>query len=405
MAVYQRGENWYIDFTFKGKRIREAIGPSRKGAQKVINKKKAEIAENKFLDVRKDPDPIPFYDFAKEYLQWSKTNKKASSYVKDLSMMRRLYRDFESKSIQEITTWQIEKYKAKRKSVIRRPEAKIGSYKEPGKDGVEKEIWFVDYQGPQGKTVRKRFGVNRAAAEKFLEKSQSVLGPASTNRELALLKQMYSKAVEWGKVKENPAKKIKLVKGEIKRVRFLMAEESQTLLSNCPGYLKPIVQVALHTGMRKGELLGLTWPQVNFEQGIISMLDTKNRERRDVPMNETVKAVLRGLERKGEVVFFNGQGERFGNVRKSFDTAVRKSGISDFRFHDLRHTFASNLVMAGVDIMTVKELMGHKTLEMTLRYSHLAPSHKTRAINILDRVMSQNPPQAGEAQNVVSISG
>jgi integrase len=156
--------------------------------------------------------------------------------------------------------------------------------------------------------------------------------------------------------------------------------------------------------MRKGELLGLQWPQIDFEQGIITLTDTKNDERRDIPMNETVKATLKGIERIGANVFCNGDGETFANVRRSFETAVRKSGIEDFRFHDLRHTFASNLVMEGIDIMTVKELMGHKDLTMTLRYSHLAPNHKTRAVNILDRVMSQNPPHEEIVKKVVSLN-
>lgn len=346
MAVYRRGGNWYIDFTFHGQRIREMIGPSRKTAQAVIAKRKAEIAEGKFLDIRKEPDPIKFYDFAKEYLQWSKANKKPSTYNRDLSLMRQLNKEFEMKAIQEITTWQIEKYKAKRKDEIK---------------------------------------------------------PASVNREIALLKHMYSKAIEWGKAKENPAKKVKLLKGEIKRVRFLMPDEIQRLLSNCADHLKPIVTVALHTGMRKGELLNLQWDQVNFDQGIISILNTKNHERRDIPMNETIKTTLKEIERKGPYVFCNGDGGNFLNVRRSFETALRKSSIEDFRFHDLRHTFASNLVMEGVDIMTVKELMGHKDLTMTLRYAHLAPNHKTKAVNILDRIMSLNPPQSVIPQKVVSL--
>jgi hypothetical protein len=90
MAIYKRGKNWYIDFSFHGQRIREMIGPSREGAQKVIDKRKGEIAENKFLDVRKEPEPIKFYDFAKEYLQWSKANKKPSSFGRDLTSMRQL---------------------------------------------------------------------------------------------------------------------------------------------------------------------------------------------------------------------------------------------------------------------------------------------------------------------------
>ena len=403
MALYKRGDNWYIDFTFHGQRIREMIGPSRKGAEKVIAKRKAEIAENKFLDKRKEPDPVKFYDFAKEYLQWSNANKKPTSYRRDLSLMRQLNKEFETKAIQEITTWQIEKYKAKRKEEINRPGAVMGSFKRERKDGSQEEIWYVDYRGPQGDKVRKIIGPSKKDAEAYFAKSKATTQPATVNRELALLKHMYSKAIEWGRYEENPAKKVKLLKGEVKRVRFLMPDDVQKLLSNCADHLKPIVTVAVHTGMRKGELLSLNWDQVNFEQGIISLLDTKNHERRDIPINETVKATLTGLERKGSYVFSAEDGGSFGDVRRSFETALRRSGIQDFRFHDLRHTFASNLVMESVDIMTVKELMGHKDLTMTLRYTHLAPNHKTKAVNILDRVLSLNPPQSAVSQKVVSL--
>jgi integrase len=403
MAIYKRGENWYADFFFHGERIRRMIGPKRKGAEKVIAKWKAEVAENKFLDKQKEPDPIKFREFAKEYLQWAKANKKPSSYDRELSTMRRLSNEFENHIIQNITTWQIEKWKARRKVEIRRPNAVIGSFMKKEKDGTQREIWYVEYDCPRQGRV-KRIVANKKEAELYLEKIGAPVKPATVNRELSLLKHMFTKAIEWSKVKENPAKKVKLLKGEVKRVRFLMPDEIRDLLSNCADHLKPIVTVALHTGMRKGELLGLKWEQVNFDQGIITLTDTKNNERRDLPMNETVKAMLQATERKGDYVFCNGEGETFANVRRSFETAVRKSKIEDFRFHDLRHTFASNLVMEGVDIMTVKELMGHKDLTMTLRYSHLAPNYKTKAVNILDRVMSLISPHAETSKKVVSLS-
>ncbi len=342
MSIYQRGENFYIDFTFKGQRVRESIGPSRKGAEKVIAKKKAEIAENKYLDVRKEPAPVAFHDFAKEYLQWSKANKKASSYTRDLYMMRMFDKEFEGKALQGITAWQIEKWKSKRRETCQ---------------------------------------------------------AGSVNRELALLKHMCAMALKWRKLKESPVREVKGFKGETKRVRYLMPEEVQMLLSNCEdlleGLLKPIVTVAVHTGMRKGEILGLQWPQVNFEQGIISLFDTKNHDRRDIPMNETVKATLRGIEHKGDLVFPYKTGKQIDGVPLyfAFHEALAKSGITDFRVHDLRHTFASNLVMAGEDLNTVRELLGHRDLKMTLRYAHLAPKYKSRAVNVLDRIMSQIPPQ------------
>jgi len=352
MGVYQRGENWYIDFTFHGKRIREMIGPSRKGAEKVIAKRKAEIAENKYLDVRKDPAPTLFHDFAKKYLQWAETNKKPSSYARDFYIMRILDKEFEGKVIQEITAWQIEKYKTERK---------------------------------------KQFKV------------------ATVNRELAVLKHLFSKAVEWDMLKESPAgKKIKFYKGATKRVRYLLPEEIHNLLSNCDGalngVLKPLVTVALHTGARKGELQNLQWPQVDLGLGIISFLDTKNGERRDIPIDETVRATLEGLQRLSEFVFPNRNGKRIDNasIQVAFQEAVTKSGIEDFHFHDCRHTFASNLVMQeGVELNDVRELLGHKSMAMTLRYAHLSPKHKTRVVNILDRVMSQIPPQENSEERKV----
>lgn len=348
MSIYQRGENWYIDFTYKGQRVRESIGPSRKSAEKIVAKKKTEIAENKYLDVRKDPDPITFHEFAKEYLQWAKANKKVSTYVHDLSITRALDREFGSKNLLDITTWQIEKYKAARKEKVK---------------------------------------------------------PASVNREMCVLKHIFSKAFEWGKLKENPSRKVKKLKGEVQRVRFLMPDEVQTLLSNCSDRIREVVTVAVHTGMRKGEILGLESNQVNFDQGIISLFepDTKNHERRDVPMDETVKGILRGLGSNGGCLFHNVDK---GVLHRLFHEAMEKSGISDFRFHDLRHTFASNLVMAGQDLNTVRELLGHKDMAMTLRYAHLAPNLKKKAVEILDQVltMAQNPPQSEATGKVVSIN-
>jgi integrase len=347
MAIYQRGENWYIDFTFKGQRIRESIGPSRKDAEKIIAKKKTEIVENKYLDIRKEPDPIKFHEFAKEYLAYAKTNKKTSTCTRELYIMRSFDKEFEGKYIHEITAWQIEAWKSKR-----------------------------------SKTCK----------------------VATVNRELALLKHMFSMAVKpWKKLKESPVRDVKRLKGETKRVRYLMPDEIQILLPNCDGLLrgilKPLVTVALHTGARKGELQNLKWPQVNLEQGIISLLDTKNGERRDIPMNETVKATLKAMERTSEFVFPSRNGKRIDDakVQISFCKAIERSGIEDFHFHDLRHTFASNLVMQeGVDLNDVRELLGHKKMEMTLRYAHLSPKHRGKVVSILDKVMAQNPPQVGK---------
>jgi integrase len=343
MGVYLRGNQYWIEFNYRGKRHRESIGPNRNLAIDVLAQRRVEIRENRFFpNKQKEPEPIKFHDFAKEYLKWAKTNKKASTCLRDVSIMRRFDKEFEGKNIQDITTWQIEKWKTKR---------------------------------------------------------QEKLKPGSVNRELALLKHIFSKATEWRRIKESPVKTVKRLKGETKRIRYLLPDEIQILLSNCDGllrgYLKPLVIMALHTGARKGELQALKWPQIDFDLGIITLLDTKNGERRDIPMNETARATLKTLEGKSDFVFPNRNGKRIDNaqIQIAFTEALKKSRIEDFHFHDLRHTFASNLVMAGGELNDIRELLGHKKLDMNLRYAHLSPKHKGKVVNILDRLMSQNPPQ------------
>ena len=126
---------------------------------------------------------------------------------------------------------------------------------------------------------------------------------------------------------------------------------------------------------------------MDLKHGVILLDKTRNGERREIPINDTLRGVVHGTTRRLDVphVFYDsGKGRAYQNVKRSFKTALKKAGIRDFNFHDLRHTFASQLVMAGVDITTVSKLLGHKSLTMTLRYSHLAPNHLQNAVNMLN---------------------
>jgi integrase len=147
--------------------------------------------------------------------------------------------------------------------------------------------------------------------------------------------------------------------------------------------------------MRLEEVLSLEWGRhVDLAHGFITLDKTKNGDRRELPINGTLRETLKGLTRRLDVpyVFYNpATGKRHKDIRRSFNAALRKTGIKDFKFHDLRHTFASQLVMAGVDLTTVKELLGHKTLTMTLRYAHLAPAHKVKAVDVLDSTLNGKP--------------
>lgn len=152
----------------------------------------------------------------------------------------------------------------------------------------------------------------------------------------------------------------------------------------------------LHTGFRKSELLSLTWSNVDFRHRLITVeaAYAKNGEARSVPMTSMLTETLKTFRINGDPVapvFRARDGSWYRDISTAFATAVRRAEIVDFTFHDLRHTFTSRLIMAGVDLTTVKELMGHKHIAMTLRYAQLAPGHKRSAIAVLDRIGEKVP--------------
>ncbi len=223
------------------------------------------------------------------------------------------------------------------------------------------------------------------------------LKASSNNKVLNVLKHMFSKAVDWEMVEAETLKrirKVKLLRDDSRRLRYLSVEECRELISACSVHVQPIVITALNTGMRRGEILSLTWDRVDLRHGFILLDVTKNGDRREIPITDTLRATLQGLTRRLDVpyVFYDpNTGKPYQAVKRSFQTALKRVKIQDFHFHDLRHTFASHLVMSGVDLTTVKELLGHKTLTMTLRYSHLAPAHKVKAIDMLDNTLNGRP--------------
>ena len=171
------------------------------------------------------------------------------------------------------------------------------------------------------------------------------------------------------------------------RLRYLSGEaEAERLLQACDASLRPIVLTALHTGMRKGELLGLTWDLVDMTHGFIRLKQTKNGKARARPFNETLWNLFSWLRTRQDVswVFHDAAGNRRNDIRHPFDAACEGAGLTDFHFHDLRHTFASWLMMGGVPLATVSNLLGHTSPTMTLRYAHLSPKHLTSAVRVLD---------------------
>jgi len=340
MGIRKRGKKYYIDVYYKGTRIRECVGESKRLAERVYVKRKSELVENRFFDKRK-VSKTKLSRLVELYLEYSKAHKR--SFKREKTSTRALLKNIGDRQLSQITPLGIEDY-------------------------IKTRLNQISY--------RKKRPVS----------------PATVNRELACLRHMFTKAIEWELIDHNPAKKVKSLKEKNKRLRFLSVEEMEKLLDTCYGHLKLIVKMAIFSGMRKSEILNLKWRDVDFQNNLIVLTDTKSGKAREIPLNKILREVLSGVPRhlKSDYVFCNQEGKPYRQLRASFRNALRRAGISDCTFHDLRHTFASHMVMSGVDINTLREILGHSTITMTQRYAHLAPSFKQKAMENIVTILSQN---------------
>lgn len=174
---------------------------------------------------------------------------------------------------------------------------------------------------------------------------------------------------------------VRLLKEENQVEQLLTEKEKQRLIDCCADHLRPIVITALNTGMRRGEILRLRWGHVDFCYNQIKVEKTKGGRTRSIPMNRAARSVLQFVSKTGAYVF--SAEKALKTVKRSFATACRKAGIEKFRFHDLRHTFASDLVRRGIDLVTVMGLLGHSSITVTMRYAHSQKDEKTRAVEAL----------------------
>ncbi len=243
---------------------------------------------------------------------------------------------------------------------------------------------------------------------------------ATINRDIVVIKSIITKANEWGFLDTNPLRKLKSLKiDQSPKIRYLSQDEEQRLrtalieretqLKNsrtkgnqwrlergyhllpefdneqCADHLMPMVLFSINTGLRQGELFNLKWNMVDLEKNSL-FIDgdiTKNNSSRYIPLNDEAGKILKHLYNislKEGLVFPSKDNKPFNTVKRSWSTILKKANIQQFRWHDLRHHFASKLVMAGVDLNTVRELLGHSDIKTTLRYAHLAPEHKINAV-------------------------
>ncbi len=351
MGLIKRGGKWYIRFRYAGKDVWRVAGQSKRKAELALGKVRAEVEEGKFLDPVKG-NKITYGELLDRYLrEYSAVHKKPNSYEADTHHTKHLRPRFGSLLLKDVTADQVSKM----------IEALVGSG----------------------------------------------LKPATVNRVLALLKHSFTKAKEWGLIRHSQVTEVKRLKERNQRVRYLTVDEYRRLLGECPDYQRPIVTTAVNTGMRLGEILSLRKNQVNWAQRVVLLADTKNGENRGVPLNTTMVDLLRGILRDhmrsgitSPYVFVNPlTSDRWWSIRNSFTAAVKRAGIEDFRFHDLRHTAASWLVMSGADLPTVASVLGHKTLAMTQRYSHLSPAHRLAAVEALSEALKAASATTSEAKS------
>jgi site-specific recombinase XerD len=243
----------------------------------------------------------------------------------------------------------------------------------------------------------------RSIIEKDIEQGKAALAgkglrPPSVNRYLATIKAAFALAVRNHKVERDPCRGVKLNHEDNARVRYLTEDEETRLFAALPEKYHGMVTVALHTGLRKTEMFSLQWSAVDFRQGQVTArgVTTKSKKTRIIPMSEPLRECLQKLARvrviNNPYVFVGAlPGDRQKDLPKYWEDYLKEAGIHELRWHDLRHTFATRLVMAGVDLYSVMKLLGHSSLKMTQRYAHLSPDYLKSAVSVLNR-FSRNQP-------------
>jgi len=344
MGLVKRGKYWCMRFTYHGRQVRRSTGTvDRRLAEAIVGKVRAQIVEGRFFETLEEKTRT-FEELMARYLTDHAAKKSDPRH--DHGYAKRLTAFFGGRTLAEITPKLIADYKARRYA--------------------------------------------------------AGLKPASINRELASLKKAFNLAVrEWEWCRENPVSKVSMERENNQRDRWLSVEEEARLLHGCAPWLQDLVTFALHTGMRMGEILALTWRGVDVSRRTVMVVRSKNGERRTIPVNDTVLSVLRQKATvrslMTELVFCS---QAFtpmesGHLRRAFRLALGKAQIDDFHFHDLRHTFATRLVQAGVDLYKVQRLLGHKSPIMTQRYAHHYPESLRDSVEILDQVGTHLVQSAG----------
>ncbi len=335
MALYQRGRTWYLDFYANGDRVQESTRTKNKReAEKFHALRISEVERGIYAR----PIKIGFPEFGKRYMDHAKSHKR--SWLRDEQMLKRLETFFGEALLSDITPVRVEAYQ----------QARV----------------------------------------------QDVC-PATVNRETALLKHMFNLAERWElRQGPNPVRFVKFLPEDNLKFQTLSEKEEKGLLAHCPPYLQDMIVFAINTGLRCGDIFDLKWEEVDLEERRLNIIMMKSRKPLRVPLNDTAFGILEAWHgmRKGPYVFYNHMtGDRFRDLKAGLKLACTQAGLKGVTWHVFRHTFASRLIRNGTDIVTVKELLGHSTIVVTMRYAHTNDEAKLKAVRAIcsDKVVTMTP--------------
>ena len=342
-ALYRRGNKWWYAFQFQGRRIQESTGMTNKtAAQNAETIRKAALIERRAGIARK-PLPPKFEEYVPKFLAWSKQQHRMNTYLLHRNNYTTLLRHFSGKWMDEITSGMIEDFKL----------ARIVEERQNSKDG-------------------------------------ETVSPATVNRALTTLKLIFNRAAKDGFPISNPTNDVAFLEEGEGQIRVISFEEELAYFQAASQPLRDIARIMLETGMRPEEVYRMKFGNLDFlQRTIFNPFGKTKASKRTLPMTDEVFEVLKRLatEAVGQYVFPSPKNpdKHIGGVRKAHDAAVERAQIDEhFRLYDLRHTYATRAVMAGIDLPTLAAQLGHKKIQMTMRYVHPAEQHKREAVGKME---------------------
>jgi integrase len=373
-------KTWYIDYKRpNGQRTYHKIGPAE-----ILTVMQARDVAQKFLaSVKLGNDPIKEEEVKKErltlaqliseyYSSWVIDNRRSGKET--VAILTRAFKDFMNMPVEDISIMTIEQWRTK----MRQTQGLKASYLNRQITALKAAInWAVKREiietNPMGRLERLREDDSETKIRYLSAEEREHLSVALDERERRIQAERDNHN-NWLKEREMPTLP------DLKQCAFA-------------DYLKPMVIVSLNTGIRRGTLFQLLWSDIDFKEGILTVRPTSEKSGKlvHIPMNETLTKTLTAWKKQtgrdgDELVFPSPKtGEVMNNCKRAWGGLLKVANIKKFRWHDMRHDFASQLVMKGVDLNTVRELMGHADMKMTLRYAHLAPQVKKTAVNLLDQ--------------------